>query len=68
MIVQIIGGQNDKCCHPDHHCDKCGYPTCLAFGVALVRGEAKLKQCPVMSHGEKVRLGKILKGINKESK
>ena len=35
---------------PDIDCGSCGAPTCRAFAADIVRGTAKLEDCPVLLH------------------
>jgi acetyl-CoA decarbonylase/synthase complex subunit gamma len=35
------------------NCKECGFPTCLAFAMALASGKAELEKCPYVS--EEVR-------------
>jgi len=34
---------------PKSNCGQCGYPTCLAYGAAVVTGSASLDLCPYLS-------------------
>jgi acetyl-CoA decarbonylase/synthase, CODH/ACS complex subunit gamma len=34
---------------PKTNCKECGYPTCLAFAMALAAGKAELEKCPTIS-------------------
>ena len=34
---------------PKTNCGECGYPTCLAFAMALAAGKAELEKCPTLS-------------------
>jgi acetyl-CoA decarbonylase/synthase complex subunit gamma len=34
---------------PKTNCKECGYPTCLAFAMALASGKAELDKCPYVS-------------------
>ena len=34
---------------PKTNCKECGYPTCLAFAMALASGKAELDACPDVS-------------------
>jgi len=42
---------------PKTNCKKCGYPTCLAFAMALAQGKADLAKCPDVSEESKRVLG-----------
>ena len=34
---------------PKTNCKKCGFPTCLAFAMALANGKTSLDNCPDVS-------------------
>jgi ArsR family metal-binding transcriptional regulator len=37
---------------PQTNCRKCGFPTCFAFAVALIKGQRKMKHCPPLNSAE----------------
>jgi len=41
---------------PKTNCKECGYPTCLAFAMALASGKAELDACPYVSEEVKEKL------------
>ncbi|MFP3868530.1 MAG: acetyl-CoA decarbonylase/synthase complex subunit gamma [Desulfobacteraceae bacterium] len=41
---------------PKTNCKECGYPTCLAFAMALASGKAELAACPYVSEEAKEKL------------
>ncbi len=41
---------------PKTNCKECGYPTCLAFAMALASGKADLSSCPSVSDEAKEQL------------
>jgi acetyl-CoA decarbonylase/synthase complex subunit gamma len=41
---------------PKTNCKECGYPTCLAFAMALATGKAELDACPYVSDEAKEKL------------
>ena len=41
---------------PKTNCKECGYPTCLAFAMALASGKAELDSCPYVSEEAKEKL------------
>ncbi len=41
---------------PKTNCKKCGFPTCLAFAMALANGKASLEACPDVSDAAKEAL------------
>ncbi len=41
---------------PKTNCKECGYPTCLAFAMALASGKAELDACPYVSDEAKEKL------------
>jgi acetyl-CoA decarbonylase/synthase complex subunit gamma len=41
---------------PKTNCKECGYPTCLAFAMALASGKAELDACPYVSDEVKEKL------------
>ncbi len=41
---------------PKTNCGKCGYPTCLAFAMALAAGKVELEKCPTVSDEAKGQL------------
>src|SRR5665647_3046227 len=41
---------------PKTNCKECGYPTCLAFAMALASGKAELDKCPYVSDEAKEKL------------
>jgi acetyl-CoA decarbonylase/synthase complex subunit gamma len=41
---------------PKTNCKECGYPTCLAFAMALATGKAELDACPYVSEEVKEKL------------
>jgi acetyl-CoA decarbonylase/synthase complex subunit gamma len=41
---------------PKTNCKECGYPTCLAFAMALASGKAELDDCPYVSEEVKEKL------------
>jgi acetyl-CoA decarbonylase/synthase, CODH/ACS complex subunit gamma len=41
---------------PKTNCGKCGYPTCLAFAMALAAGKADLNKCPDVSEETRAKL------------
>jgi acetyl-CoA decarbonylase/synthase complex subunit gamma len=41
---------------PKTNCTKCGYPTCLAFAMALAEGRVALEKCPDIREEEKKML------------
>jgi acetyl-CoA decarbonylase/synthase complex subunit gamma len=41
---------------PKTNCKECGYPTCLAFAMALASGKAELDACPYVSEEAKEKL------------
>jgi acetyl-CoA decarbonylase/synthase, CODH/ACS complex subunit gamma len=41
---------------PKTNCKECGYPTCLAFAMALASGKAELEACPYVSDEAKEKL------------
>ncbi|RJQ54619.1 MAG: acetyl-CoA decarbonylase/synthase complex subunit gamma [Nitrospiraceae bacterium] len=42
---------------PKTNCKKCGFPTCLAFAMALAQGKADIAKCPDVSEESKKVLG-----------
>jgi acetyl-CoA decarbonylase/synthase complex subunit gamma len=38
---------------PKTNCKDCGFPTCLAFAMALANGKVSLNQCPHVSQAAK---------------
>ncbi|MBI4654050.1 MAG: acetyl-CoA decarbonylase/synthase complex subunit gamma [Nitrospirae bacterium] len=42
---------------PKTNCKKCGFPTCLAFAMALAQGKTELAKCPDVSEESKRVLG-----------
>lgn len=42
---------------PKTNCKKCGFPTCLAFAMALAQGKAEIAKCPDISEEAKNKLG-----------
>ncbi len=42
---------------PKTNCKKCGFPTCLAFAMALAQGKAEIAKCPDISEDAKNKLG-----------
>ncbi len=42
---------------PKTNCGECGYPTCLAFAMALAAGKAELEKCPTLPDAAKEQLG-----------
>jgi len=56
---------------PKTNCRDCGLPTCFAFGVALLKGQKRLPDCPALSKLEftqdRETLGRLLQtGITEE--
>lgn len=41
---------------PKTNCKECGYPTCLAFAMALAAGKAELERCPTVSDEARAEL------------
>jgi acetyl-CoA decarbonylase/synthase complex subunit gamma len=41
---------------PKTNCKKCGFPTCLAFAMALAQGKAEIAKCPDISEEAKNKL------------
>lgn len=41
---------------PKTNCKECGYPTCLAFAMALAAGKAELEKCPTISDEARAEL------------
>jgi acetyl-CoA decarbonylase/synthase, CODH/ACS complex subunit gamma len=41
---------------PKTNCKECGFPTCLAFAMALAAGKAELEKCPYVSEESKAVL------------
>jgi len=41
---------------PKTNCKECGYPTCLAFAMALASGKAELDACPYVDEAAKEKL------------
>jgi acetyl-CoA decarbonylase/synthase complex subunit gamma len=41
---------------PKTNCKDCGYPTCLAFAMALAAGKTELAKCPHVSEESKAKL------------
>ncbi|MBW1992280.1 MAG: acetyl-CoA decarbonylase/synthase complex subunit gamma [Deltaproteobacteria bacterium] len=41
---------------PKTNCKECGFPTCLAFAMALASGKAELEACPYVSEEAKEKL------------
>lgn len=41
---------------PKTNCGECGFPTCLAFAMALAAGKAELEKCPTISDEAKAQL------------
>ncbi len=41
---------------PKTNCGECGFPTCLAFAMALAAGKAELEKCPTISDEAKEQL------------
>lgn len=41
---------------PKTNCKECGYPTCLAFAMALAAGKAELDKCPTISDEARAEL------------
>ena len=41
---------------PKTNCKECGFPTCLAFAMALASGKAELDKCPYVSDEAKEKL------------
>lgn len=41
---------------PKTNCKDCGYPTCLAFAMALAAGKAELEKCPTISDEARAEL------------
>ena len=41
---------------PKTNCKECGFPTCLAFAMALASGKAELDKCPYVSEEAKEKL------------
>ena len=41
---------------PKTNCGECGYPTCLAFAMALAAGKAELEKCPTLPDAAKEQL------------
>jgi len=41
---------------PKTNCGECGFPTCLAFAMALAAGKAELEKCPTISAEAKEQL------------
>lgn len=41
---------------PKTNCKECGYPTCLAFAMALAAGKAELEKCPSVSDDARAEL------------
>jgi len=41
---------------PKTNCKECGYPTCLAFAMALASGKAELDACPYVEEAAKEKL------------
>jgi acetyl-CoA decarbonylase/synthase, CODH/ACS complex subunit gamma len=41
---------------PKTNCKECGFPTCLAFAMALASGKAELDKCPYVSEEAKAQL------------
>jgi acetyl-CoA decarbonylase/synthase complex subunit gamma len=41
---------------PKTNCKECGYPTCLAFAMALAAGKAELEKCPTVSDEARAEL------------
>lgn len=42
---------------PKTNCKECGFPTCLAFAMAMANGKAGLDMCPHVSEAAKENLG-----------
>jgi len=42
---------------PKTNCKKCGFPTCLAFAMALAQGKTDMAKCPDISEESKRKLG-----------
>lgn len=43
-------------------CGKCGYPTCMAFAVALTKEETVIEMCPVLNEENRTKLSGYLSG------
>jgi len=41
---------------PKTNCKECGFPTCLAFAMALASGKTELDKCPHVSEEAKAKL------------
>jgi acetyl-CoA decarbonylase/synthase complex subunit gamma len=41
---------------PKTNCKECGYPTCLAFAMALAAAKAELEKCPIISDEARAEL------------
>lgn len=41
---------------PKTNCKECGFPTCLAFAMALAAGKTELAKCPHVSEEAKAKL------------
>ena len=42
---------------PKTNCKKCGFPTCLAFAMALAQNRVEISKCPDVSEDAKKTLG-----------
>ncbi len=50
---------------PKTNCRKCGFPTCLAFAMALAQGRVSLDKCPDISEEAKEKLSKATQPLMK---
>ena len=52
---------------PKTNCKECGFPTCLAFAMALASGKAELDKCPYVSEEAREKLEKKIKELESQA-
>jgi 4Fe-4S ferredoxin len=70
-VQDMVGAMEVYQLLPKTNCKKCGYPTCIAFAVALLNREKKIEDCPPLfepKYAEKLKkLRELLAPLEKAS-
>ena len=51
---------------PEGNCKKCGFPTCMAFGLKLAKGQTEIEFCPYATDELKEIFSESMKKPQKE--
>ncbi|MEM3606106.1 MAG: (Fe-S)-binding protein, partial [Candidatus Bathyarchaeia archaeon] len=45
---------------PKKNCGECKFPTCIAFALKLIEGEANVEDCPYLTEEQKIKLSSLV--------